>query len=534
MVRRRRALADLRRIRSTRRTAAVDRFDVFYRAYIASLIGGLGAIWAVHISNDAKLSAAATADVVRLGPAYCGLLLAVAITIGLRSGSRGGPVAVEAADVRHVLLAPIPVGVALRGPALRQLRFLVFAAAVVGATGGLFLAQRTGGNVVGWIASAAAFAVLSVAFAVAAGWLASGRRLKPALATAMGGVLIAWSVADLRDLVPSPLTVVGRLVVWPAHFDPLPLVAVPVVVVLLAIGLRQLEGVSLEALQRRSALIGQLRFAATMRDLRTVMVLRRQLVLEQVRRRPWLRLPTLPVPVVARGVRSALRTPASRATRMLLLVFAAAACGWGVWAGTTPLMVVGGMAGFLVSLDAGEALAEELDHPTILDLAALSRDQVLMLHLVEPLVQVALFAALAVGALALAGATSTGLSVAAATALSTVVCATAGSTISTVKGAPDLLSESSNALAVPPEAAGSMLLFRTALPPAVAIAGFLPVVFAHRVLSTGGDPVATAWKVSLILTVLVGSGTFTWLRMRTALQESMNAATSGQRPGSRT
>ena len=47
---------------------------------------------------------------------------------------------------------------------------------------------------------------------------------------------------------------------------------------------------ALEALARRSALVAQLRFAVTMQDLRTVVLLRRQLNQEQARRHPWLRL----------------------------------------------------------------------------------------------------------------------------------------------------------------------------------------------------------------------------------------------------
>ena len=46
------------------------------------------------------------------------------VAVGLRSGSRGGPLALERAEVRHVLLAPVDRTTALRAPAIRQLRFL--------------------------------------------------------------------------------------------------------------------------------------------------------------------------------------------------------------------------------------------------------------------------------------------------------------------------------------------------------------------------------------------------------------------------
>ena len=95
-------------------------------------------------------------------------MVAIALFVGLRSGSRGGPLALERADVRHVLLAPVDRGVALRGPALRQLRFLVFVAAVVGAIAGSWPPRRLPHGAVAWAASGAAVAALAVALAVGA------------------------------------------------------------------------------------------------------------------------------------------------------------------------------------------------------------------------------------------------------------------------------------------------------------------------------------------------------------------------------
>jgi hypothetical protein len=86
----------------------------------------------------------------------------------------------------------------------------------------------------------------------------------------------------VAGLATGPLTLLGRLAVWPDHVDLWPLV-LAAATVMLGVGLRRLDGVSLEALQRRSSLVGQLRFAVTVRDLRTVMLLRRQLSQERGR-----------------------------------------------------------------------------------------------------------------------------------------------------------------------------------------------------------------------------------------------------------
>ena len=61
-------------------------------------------------------------------------------------------------------------------------------------------------------------------------------------------------------------------------------------------------------------------FAATVRDLRTVMVLRRQLVQEQHRTRPWFRLPPFPRQTIwRRDLHGILRFPVVRLLRMAAL-----------------------------------------------------------------------------------------------------------------------------------------------------------------------------------------------------------------------
>jgi hypothetical protein len=545
----RHALADLRQARAARRTAQVDRFDVFYRAYLASLIGAGLVLWAAHVAGGHRLALSAANDTVRHAPAVCGLITALVVAIALRSGSRGGPIVVEAADVRHVLSAPLPRRVSLRGPALRQLRFLGFAAAVLGAIGGLFLARRAGGPVVAWIVCDAAWAVLTLTLALTVGWLAAGHRLAPWAATALGAGLSAWSVAAVAWHIPGPFIPLGRLAVWPAHVDLRALIFFVAIPLLGWLGLRGLDGVSLESLERRSALVGQLRFAATVRDLRPVLGLRRQLTQERARAHPWLPAPSLPSPAVTRGLRSALRTPVGRLGRTLLVALAAAAAAWAAWTGITPLVAVAGVAGFVAGLDVVEPLAEELDHPTVLELAPVVRDHLLSWHLVVPALQLLLFGGLAVGAVAVAGVGGHAVALAAAVALSGVVCGLAGAAVSTVKGTPDLLSESTYNVLLPPEAASAMLLYRTALPPAIAIVGFVPLLVARHVATgaastrpgggttaAGGATVATAgavaaaWRVSLVVSAVVAVGLVGWLLLRESIHRATSAAMGGTGP----
>ena len=106
-----------------------------------------------------------------------GVVVAVAILIGLRSGARGGPLAIEPADARHVLLAPIDRALALRGPALRQLRFAAFVAVVVGAIGGQLAVRRLGDEPLLWVGCGALFALVTLGLAQGAALVAGGRRL---------------------------------------------------------------------------------------------------------------------------------------------------------------------------------------------------------------------------------------------------------------------------------------------------------------------------------------------------------------------
>ena len=70
---------------------------------------------------------------------------------------------------------------------------------------------------------------------------------------------------------------------------PIELVAVAITIVVVVAAVRLSGRLRVDALTRRAALVSQLRFAVTMQDLRTVIVLRRQLRNEHPRRVPWWR-----------------------------------------------------------------------------------------------------------------------------------------------------------------------------------------------------------------------------------------------------
>src|SRR5438270_3009703 len=120
------AIRELLRARRRNRAAGVDVFEGFYQAYLTAFGCGV----AVLLGSDAIGDAVATPDQVHRatihGPAVIGVAIAIVFGVAVRSGSRGGPLVLPAADVRHVLLAPVSRRSALRSPAIRQVRFSSF------------------------------------------------------------------------------------------------------------------------------------------------------------------------------------------------------------------------------------------------------------------------------------------------------------------------------------------------------------------------------------------------------------------------
>src|SRR3954447_19467391 len=240
-------LADLHRARRKHRAADVDAFDALYRAYLTAIVLGIGVLLLSGITGDTKLSASAVERVRRDGAAAIGLAAALAMAIGMRSGGRGGPLVIEAADVRHVLLSPVDRAVALRGPAFRQLRFAAFSGMVAGAIAGLLALRRLPGTPGLWVACGAATAVVAAVGAVGVGMLLSGTRGPRLLANVLALAVVAWAVADLpTHHTTAPFTWLRRLPISPLHVDPLALAGAAVLLVLAASGLSVVGGTQLE------------------------------------------------------------------------------------------------------------------------------------------------------------------------------------------------------------------------------------------------------------------------------------------------
>jgi hypothetical protein len=533
-------LKDLRATRRRRRIADFDPFEALYRAYLTGITLSIGVLLLSGATGDTKVTGADLAAIKADGGAWVGLAIALAFAIGLRSGGRGGPLVVEAADVRHVLLAPVDRSVALRGPAIRQLRFLLLAGATTGGIAGLLALRRLPGPPAGWVASGAAAALLAVAGGFGLALIMSGRRLGRWVGGALAILVLAWSGADVAGhRVTSPATLLGRLALWPLSVHPVDLVAAGAALAALVGGLLLVGGTSLEASERRAGLVGQIRFAATLQDLRTVIVLRRQLAQELPRQQPWLRLPraipkswliasgrthghavpatasprgrlhTRHLPVWRRGWHGILRWPALRLGRVAVLGAVAGLCLVGVWNGTTPLIVVAGLALYLAALDATEPVAQEVDHP---DRAASYDTPAGELHLRQlgpPAALMVLVGVVGVvAAAAVTGGSATTWQLGAIVVLPAAMCALGAGAMSVIKGPPPALS--SQAVIIP-EAAGARAVGRLLWPPIMSVLGVIPVVAARNAAQHGQPIVTAAASVDQLVAVVALFGV-AWVR----------------------
>ncbi len=539
------ALRDLRRTRQQRRLGDTEWFDVAYRVYLFAL-GGLIAVVVASDAIGGVIGDDVTSDdLLTRGPSIAGLLIVVAFGLGLRSGADGGPVSIEVADVSHLLLAPIPRRDVMVRPVVQRLRSAMFSVAFPAGVLGQFIAREVEGSRAAWAAAGAVFGALTGATFVVSAVLSHALRAPRWLATAIGALLLGWQglaawatwseasgTSDLPGaLRAGPANLAGSIALWGIRQRGIDAVAV-VVIAAAAVSAVALSGrLRLEPLVRRGRLVSQLRFAATVQDLRTVVLLRRQLRAETLRSDPWFskrsRTPVRERPSVAkptsvqvmvwrRGVRSLRRLPAARLARIATLAIIAGVCA--SLAASASLLFLVGMLGalFLLGMESIEPLSQEVDRPDITDSLPIDRGNLFAMHLAAP----ALLLALAglIGATAAAAIRPGYAAAAFAIALPTAWTGALGPVVGAVLDAPTPIAVADTTLLgasrdaevsfVPPEFAGFSNAFATFLPVAISAIGLLPLVAMRA------DPsAATAVRVAVGMALVVGA-VIVWIRRR--------------------
>jgi hypothetical protein len=496
-------LYDLRRRRKRHRLGDIEWFDAAYRVYLVALFGGGTVLWISSAIGDETVSANAIADVAKNGPALIGIVTMLALLAGLRSGAQGGPLALEAPDVAYVMLSPVDRMRALLRPVTQRARSAASLAAASGAIVGQLAGRRLPGTPVAWAASGAAFGVATALLWAGAALIAHAIRLPLWIATAFGLSGLAWQSAALAWHLPGPANQFGSLAMWGWRQHPVDLATVLVAVIVLLLGIGMLQQTSLDALARRSSLVAQLRFAVTMQDLRTVILLRRQLNQEQTRGRPWLRVPRwITHPIPRRGFASMARFPATRLVRMTAFAAMAGVLQAMVMRGTTPALIGTAFMLFVLGLEAMEPLSQEIDQPDRTDSLPIERGELLVRHLLAPAVALVPFAVVAAVSAVVVLGTSRAIAPAAILALPTVLAGAAGGVVSIVRDAPDPTKNTQQTF-VPPEMAGISSAMRVGLPilvSAVAASTILLVRYAERSgTSTTGAALRGAVAASLLV-----------------------------------
>jgi hypothetical protein len=404
------AMKAMRAARRRRYVARTDVMEVLYRVYLGAIVAVFVLAFLAGALHEVPADAAAVDGIRAHAPAIFGIAVAVLVLAGLRAGARGGPLAIEAAEVRYTLLAPVSRRTALRPAALSQLRIATIAGAVLGAVVGNFVFRRFPGSAVEWIASLAVFGALVPIAVLGAAQVSSGRRLRPSVAGTIGLALVAWSLFDLAlGWDSSPATMLGDLATLPLQHGVdawLAALGGALALALLAAGLLGIGGLALEAAQRRAQLVAEMRFSASVQDLRTVILLRRQLASEHPRRRPWLRLGggrASAHPIWRRDWQSFLRWPAVRVARVVLIAVAAGGIAVAGFSQTPVLFALPGPLLFIAALDLIEPFAQEVDHPTLRLLLPSPSAVLWRRHLVAPTVAAGLVLALAAVSAAVIG-----------------------------------------------------------------------------------------------------------------------------------
>jgi hypothetical protein len=518
------ALHAMRTERRKHRVADMDWFEALYRVYISAFLGGGAILFLSGLTGDKPLLGPDLQNVIANTPHAVGLVASIIVFLGLRSGANGGPIAVEEPEVRHVLLAPIPHSAVLRHPAIQRLRTFAFMGAIAGATANQLLSRRveaSGTSLVVWaLWGAIAGSLMAMLFVIAA-LLIHGLGVSRWLTTALGTALVGWQGAvtfgDTNTV--GPFDFIGSISRWWRNGVQLQdVVGIVAVLAFAALAVYLAGNLSLEALSRRSALVSQMKFAVTLQDIRTVVLLRRQLSQEHMRVKPWVKVPRIfrRDIIVGRGLRSLMHFPWRRIMRMSLLTMTAAAALVMTFRGTSPAIVVAGLLLFIVGLDAVEPLSQEVDQPDRTDSLPIERGLLMTKHLIVPAVAMTpLLLAGVFTAFVLEPHSST-IAYSFLVGIPAVLAGVAGASINAVKGAPDPVGGANQGLALPPEMSGMGTVLRAAFPPAISIIGCLPVIALQRSVENDSLIFANTLRASLGVLLVLGlvAG---WVRQRDAI-----------------
>ena len=469
-------------------------FETLYRGYLTVLFVAVAVlILSAHLRTGTQQTRQVH-QVDRYGPAVLGLLVAVALAFGARSGARGGPLVFDAADVRHVLMAPISRRRVILPMGARKLTSWATAGALIGGCAGLLASVRLPGDRLAWMVASATCGLCVGASTGAVAAIAAGRRLPMPVITAFGALLVGWSAwCVVAGSTAAPFGAVGALALLPLTHQWAALALVPLTAGVVVAGLATLSGLSIEAAERRSSLGAQIRFGLATRDLRSVIVVSRSLAQERPRRRPLVRLGPgrrHQLAVWKRDLQGVLRWPYARVLRVAVLGLLTGLAARGVWSGLPALVIPGGVALWLAGVEAADGLAAEVEHRSRSKGFPVREGMLVLRHMAVPVLVLAVACMVGIAGAGLLGWTSLTWQVGLVVLLPAVAAGLGAGIITNLRGPPDPFGL--GGAFGPPEFVGMIVLVRESLPPLTAMCAFVPVWQASLLTGHPINPMATA------------------------------------------
>ena len=514
------ALRDLSKARRRHFVEKTDLVNALYKLYMVGAALLVGGSLLVGLVQSAPLGSSVQRQVVSYGPSYLGLALALTVLAGLRSGSRGGPLAIQGADVRMVLLSGIPRSHFLRSKAMSQVRSMVPPSLLVGGLVGGIAHKALGAGTLRLVVEGAVLGLAGVLSFFAAGYMASGLRINKWMASLFGGAVVVWSFVDVYSRTSVfPGTWLGRFF-FNQQDILLAVVTMAAVLALFALGHFLIPNVSLEMQEHRARLVGTLRFAATTRDIRTVILLRRQLSGEKSRggRSPLARLQFgrgLTAKVTKRSLESLYRWPIERFARFIFLAVMAGFSARIIWTGSFFPLAIAIVALYVAATDLLEPLSQFADHPDGVAGIGIPLSMVESRLLLVPFVGMIIFVLIGTAATAVFGGFSLSLHVGLISAIPLAAASTTGAAVGVLRK-----QKSVNTQALMPEVVAMTSVIVEILPFVIVASGFVAMVDAYNLHVLNTSLIDTSGISAASFSLLFPLAAWTWIRRRNELSLS--------------
>jgi hypothetical protein len=178
-----------------------------------------------------------------------------------------------------------------------------------------------------------------------------------------------------------------------------------------------------------------------------------------------------------------------------------------LWRGTIPMLIVAGLALYLVAYDASEPTAQEVDHPTRWESFPEAPGVLILQHVAAAFVVMTFVCAIAAASSLILVPFAVVWKLALIMFVPVALAAAVSAMISTAQGAPDM----AGLAGLGPDVMGWLMIARLVIPPAITIIALLPL------LSAGSDPNAiNTTKVgnATVYSLFAVGGAILYLRTR--------------------